>query len=301
MKASRWLVVLLLLMLGIAPAGAQDANDDELPVIPYFTAYEGTQQFNIPIPDGWQVIDNDADYVQLSPTDADASIYVFAEQQDSTEAAVTDAVSRIFPDAGEPRELIQEQISLDGIRWDKSVFDVPDAGNISTFTRQQEGQYYVLAMVNPNPEEDYYILAVESEDVSEQESLEAALNTLYPDFDAESPDSTSEVQFDNTWTRSAYTLTNAGALHALHRTTEFNRTYAVVERGDGSLIDGINQDFFTTLFGFFVTPENSNFLYLGLGVTGGLLLLLVGSIWMRHQSVQRDLKLIQQLQDDDKS
>ena len=55
----------------------------------------------------------------------------------------------------------------------------------------------------------------------------------------------------------------------------------------------------TTLLGFFITPNNSGYLYLGLAVVLGILFILAFSIVWRSRSLEKDLAVIQQLANDE--
>lgn len=45
-------------------------------------------------------------------------------------------------------------------------------------------------------------------------------------------------------------------------------------------------------------PETTAYLWLGLAVTFGLLLLQIGSMLLRHRNLTRDVEMLRQLQDD---
>lgn len=282
---------LLLLMIG-SSAAAQEAEPTELPVIPYYTSSE---QFNIPIPSGWSQISNTS-VAELAYPDVDGAIYTIAVEADDAQSAFDAAITEIAPEIETELRLTGE-ITLDGLDWYKSLYDIAGGGNITVFIQQRETDYYAILFINRNPEIDLYMLAIKEEAEGVGVDVSSALNELYPDVEL-TPAGSHEVELSNgTWTRSDYELPNGEELHTLHQ-IRFNTTYIIVERGNGETLDTVNKALFTVLFGFFVTPQNSDYLILGIVIGLGLVIGLIISMILRYRSLQKDEQLIETLKQD---
>jgi hypothetical protein len=278
------------------PVMAQDDDGEAepLPVIPYYTSQEGGQQFNIPIPSNWAVVDSNETLIRMASPAVDDSIYVIAEEAVNQDDAVLAGLERILPDHNfESR--YQSSVTIDGLPWGNYVFDITEGGTVSAFARAQDDQTYVMYYINQDDTTEIYMPTVEVDE--EGAGLQTALEAIYPGFDAE-PQNTSEVRLSSgVWIRNDFELEDGGELHTLHQ-ERFGKTYVVIENGDGTVIDAVNKSLYTSLFGFFITPENTNYLILGLGATFGLIVILVISYMVRHRNAEKDLELIRQLQAD---
>jgi len=276
------------------PVIAQDAPEPtQLPVIPY---YSSSQNFNVPIPPGWRQISTEAGLAEFIHPDVDGAIYALAVQAEDVQSALNAAFEQLIPEL-EIEQRLTGVITLDGLDWYKSLYDIVGGGNITAFVQQRDSTYYVLLYLNRNPEIDLYMLAIEAENNNEQVSIEEVLSQLYPGVDLE-PITSNEVELSNgTWIRSTYQLPDGEALHTLHQ-VRFDTTYVVIERGDGETLDTVNKALFTALFGFFVTPDNDEYLLLGIVVAAGLVIGLILSMVVRYRNLQKDERLIQQLKQD---
>ncbi|MFW5709149.1 MAG: hypothetical protein ACOCX5_02895 [Chloroflexota bacterium] len=290
---TQWLFIGIMLIL-VWPVMAQDEADEPLPVIPYYTSSESGQQFNIPIPSGWAVTSpDDEEFVILQSPGAPGEIAVLAVEEESATAAIERGLARVDPERSATL-LLEDTVNIDGITWTKTIYDLAAGGTLTAFSQQRDDVFYLLMFLNPQADIDFYMLASTGEDIDDTVPVEAVLREIYPEFDAE-PDATREVELSNgTWIRSEYSFQDE-PLYTLHQSS-FGTTYAVIQfGGEGDMLDSVNKALFTVLLGFFVTPQNTNFLTLGLIASFGLLAVLVGSILLRHRSLKKDIELMEQL------
>lgn len=295
------LIVIAASMPSIALAQDDDPDEpaerDELPVIPYYTSSNEGRRFNIPIPDGWNAVSTDTSYARLVMADTDVEILAIAVEAETVEAALADGLSQIDGSLA-TESIVTGTIRLDGLEWIKNIYRLENGGTLNLFAQERNGVFFLLMQVNPNPAVDFFTVALAAEGDAVPVEINNTLVQIYPDFTGEAT-SEAPVELSNgTWTRSEYTSDDETVLTTLHQ-ERFGTTYVVIENGDGETLDSVNKAFFTVLFGFFVTPQNDNYLTLGVIAVVGLLALMVGSMVARNQSLNNDLALIQQLQEDE--
>lgn len=285
-----FIAALLLAALPAASVGAQDADD--LPTIPYYTSQEGGRQFNVPIPVGWRVDNSHPDYLRMTPA-ADAetnAIYVMAlAPETSTEEAI-----RRIDDGWTLNQRAVSEIIFDGLVWDLTAFDIAQGGNISAFVQARDEATYAVIHVNRDAAVDVYMMGLQPAIGEDAITLDDVMRRLYPDFDA-APQETAELLLGNaTWQWNAFTA-DEDAFTTLHQ-QRAGSVYAIVERGGGETVDSVNRAIYTVIFGFFVTPDNADFMWAGIIASLGTLLLLIGAYYARHRNAEKDLQVIEQLE-----
>ena len=281
---TRKLILALALLLTIWPLAAQE---EDLPIIPYFNA--SSDGFHVPVPDGWEDLSesNTAHFT----SSARVQIYAIAEGDEDADVAAMLADLRPVGDLRYSGEF-----SLEGLAWEKYLYETAEGFDATALVHRRDGSTYILALFNDNPEIDYYALTARVEDGEDTvEQVNAVVAELYPEFDTE-PVSSDTVELSNgTWERNVYNLEDDETLHVIHQ-LRGRTAYIVVERGDGAMLAEVNKMLFTTLFGFFVTPANQAYLYLGLAAIFGLIGALVVSMVLRQRSLEQDMRMIEQLE-----
>ncbi|TVR22165.1 MAG: hypothetical protein EA396_06670 [Anaerolineaceae bacterium] len=284
------IAALLLTVLPASHAQAQEA--DTLPTIPYYTSQEGGRQFNVPIPAGWQVDDSHSDYLRMTPT-ADAetnAIYIMA----LTPGTETEEAIRRIDDGWTLNRRATSEIIFDGLAWDLSAFDIAEGGNISAFMQARDNATYAVIHVNRNAAVDVYMMGLQPGIGEDAITLDDVMRRLYPDFNA-APDETTDLLLGNaTWQWSAFTA-DEDAFTTLHQ-QRAGSVYAIIERGGGETVDSVNRAIYTVIFGFFITPDNADFMWAGIIASIAILLLLIGAYYARHRNAEKDLQLIEQLE-----
>lgn len=291
--------VVALLCLFPTSAHAQDTEDETpaLPVIPYYTSQQAGRQFNVPIPAGWEVDDSDGRYLRMTNAATNGAIYVMKlTDAPDISAAVNMLITTVAPDFIGRVPHTQADITFDGLTWEIRLYDAPQAqdGNLTVYAQERDNAVYTVAYLNTEDAIDFYMLALQSESLNSPVTLDDILNRIYEGFDSTPQESQTISYGATTWQRNIFVV-DGEQIITLHQ-DRAGSIYAVIQRGEGGAIDTVNRAMYTIIFGFFVTPQNTGFLWLGLAATMGIILLLLFSIYLRYRNAQKDLELIEQLE-----
>ncbi len=314
------LCLLLMLLVVSVPLMAQDAEtttadaETEANVIPYFSS---SRFFNVPVLTTWE--DNSAEdrawYV--NPT-YDVAILTTTVESSDTIAAIAEAVAvklnTELPDA----PIFEDTVALPDGRWRQFVYEIGDNTlNVRALTR--DDRTYVISLYEANPNGDIYTRIIRNTDlieaadadadtdtessttpqVSPDAGVELALQTFITEDFSATPDDAETLELSSgTWVHRQYSDVNGQQVDAFGFVFGSATHTTVVTGGidtEGRVANALN----TTFLGFFVTPDNANFLYLGLGAVAFLMFVLIGSIFFRYGNAQKDAELVQQLAEDD--
>lgn len=309
MKRLFFLTVLSTLMIvaGMVTLAQDDATSEPEAtperVVQLFSSSDSERGFNVPIPDapGWIDL-SEGDMAHFQNADLYADIYAsaIAGTDADTEAGMTTLLGELVSgfDAEQPEPFATLPLTLNGTRWVQELYSLADGRDITAFGGQRAENIYVLIYVNSDPESDYYHLITQQ---SGEADLEAGVAEALAIFDPSLVDVTPDVEDTVTlsngdWTRQVYDEAN---IHLIAQERAGNVTYIAIERGDGHLLDGINKQFLTVFLGFFLTPNNDQYLLLGVAAAVILMGGLIVSFFLRQRNLEKDLALIQQLRDED--
>lgn len=295
MKKITWLICLLLLMLAM-PIHAQEDTEDttptKLPPIPYFVAENSARKFNLPLPFDWQNASTDPNIAHFIHPDGLGDIYALPVDNMDAQTAAQTAITQILGAQTALTARYSGQFQLDGNNWGKYAFISPN-GAFTAFTQTRDEAVYVVFYHYPKTDREFYFMAQNVVDENAQGAVLDALRVIYPEL-SDTPIATSIVTLSNgDWTRQTYAIGDDEI------TTLWQErggvAYITVENGDGSVVDAVNKALFTSLFGFFVTPQNTAYLWLGVIVTFGILGVFIVSLFARHRSLSRDEALVAEL------
>lgn len=294
----RLLLLGLLLALPVLVL-AQDETETDEPVIAYFQADTG---FNVPVlGDNWE-----------RETASDSILYVDATTQgnmfvntvrtlDDSEAIATTIEAIVSEPVGEP--VFDERIGLLNGTWTQRHYVVGDT-SISAFALVRSDRTFVVTFWENSSDYDMRFVIVrvptQTDDNGDtispeiQTGIDLALEATGNEFSTE-PDAVEFLDIDgDAWLRVTYP-TDATPFNALgYQFRDF--TYTALVRGE--LTDPMLQnadDLERLILGFFITPDNINFLYLGLGASAAIFLALIVSMWLRYRNAQEELKLVEQI------
>jgi hypothetical protein len=291
------LLLITLLLLVLVPVAAQDDDDDtEFTPTDFYTSSDAGARFNIPIPQGWQEISTTDRYARLANPEIEGEMYVIAVEAESFDQAVETGLARIDPDL-EIEPVVTGDLRLNGLEWIKTLYNLEGGGTMTAFVQERDTSYFQILFINRDPSREFYLMAVTAEDEDNPTQIDEVIDEIYPDLDMELRESRPVDLRTDTWTLATYDLPEDDELHVLH-TVSFGTTYAAIERGDGEMLRATDEAFFVVLFGFFVTPQNDDFLLLGLAASFGITLVFIGSVYLRHRNLSRDMALIKRLEDD---
>lgn len=289
------LLFVCLLFVLVMPISAQEDKKEEapkLPPIPYFVAENTGRKFNVPVPFDWENVSTDPNIAHFAHPNGLGNIYSLPVDSQAPQSAAETAIKRILGDISLTARY-SGQFQLDGNDWGKFAF-TSELGTITAFTQTRDEAVYVLFYHYPKTDHEFYFMAQNVlEDESSQAGVLSALSTLYPEI-PETPQTETIVPLSNgDWTRQTYAIGEAQIVTLWQR--RGGVVYITVENGDGAVVDGVNKALFTSLFGFFITPQNTPYLWLGLAVVFGIAGIFILSLFLRHRGLTRDEALVQEL------
>jgi hypothetical protein len=287
-------VVFALLLLLTVLLHAQE-GDEELPEIPYFRA---SSSFNVPVLEleGWQN--------QSTPDEAifvhegyHAVIRVTAVPTLDDNAAIQTAIAALFDgEVGEP--LRESRIGVSNGTWTQQLYSV-DNTSISSFALVRGDRTFVITLFENSADYNAHHLAVRSPQLDTETTdfaggIDLAMQTLLGDE-------------NNFALIDHIDMSGFGRVSALNRYRNDDRalnvfaqefdgiTYATISTGEINTTARLSEAMETVFLGFFITPDNSNYLYLGLTAVVIIYIALIGSMWVRYRNVQKDMALVEEL------
>lgn len=289
MTYSRFLFTLFLAIFSIVSVIAQD--EEEPPVVPYFQS----SAFNAPIIEGWE--DQSTDNIaQFFHADAQATIRTTVINSDDPAAGAQQDLEALL-DTELDTPTYSEKVNLADGTWAVLVYRVDDETSASAMARLDEGRTFVISFVESNPDVEIIMTTIAHAEDSEQDDPTPEIATAIETFTSASLDGLSDPETmtlpSGEWTsQSVDDVTAMGWVFG-------NDSYLAIAEGDIDNLPELASAYNSSLLGFFVTPDNSGYLALGLGVVLGTLALLAFSIIWRARNLQKDLAVIQQLVADD--
>jgi len=291
MTYTRTLLALLWVVFTLIGVVAQDEQaEEDLPVIPYFQSYA----FNTPVLDGWENQSTDV-IAQFYLPDAEATIRTnVVYTDDAVNAAQTDLSDLLDTDLPDP--IYSESVNLADGTWRVLVYQVDDTTTASAMSRRGDGRAYVISFVESNPDATL-VMATIAHDEDDQNDPTPEIAIAVEAFTSTSADDLSEPE-TMILASGEWTSQSADGVQAMGWVFG-NDSYLAVVDGEVDNLPELANAYNTALLGFFVTPDNSGYLALGLVASLGTIFILLFSIWWRARSLQKDLAVIQQLAEDD--
>jgi len=282
MKPIRATAILLCLLLTCA--GASGSDHDE--TVPYYRS----GAFNAPILEGW-ANQSGADFAQFELAEAQAvirtALVTAPDGLAAAQGALRDLLGR---DIGQP--VYDDKVNLADGTWRVFVFDIDEATTASTMTRRMDNASVVISFVERDPESRTLLLTMaqadETMDAAEPELAHAAEALVGTDLAGLGEPDVLELA-SGTWR--VYRQPELTAMGTVFG----NDSYLALQAGPPGDLATLADAWNRTLLGFFVTPDNSGYLALGLAVVFVILGGLIFSFGWRARNLQQDAALIQQL------
>ena len=280
--AKRNTILLLALLLTFA---AWTSAQDEAP-------YYQSADFNVPIIAGWQNQSaNEA--AQFHKPAASATIRAaMATGADAEAAAAADLASWLgLAELTAP--VYRGKVNLADGTWHVLARDIDAQRSVSQVARQAGDRFIVISFLESDPSSRIVMLAIAQAD----ETLE----TAEPEMDSALEQLTG-LRLDNLTAAQARALPGGEWLvyqseTALVAGSLFgNDSYIALQEGTAGDLAALADAWRGTLLGFFITPDNSPYLWLGITVSLLILAALAGSFAWRARALQKDLAMIEQLE-----
>lgn len=288
----RLILLIVLLMLAMV-SQAQEEEED----IPYLRV---TGNVAVPELPGWDAV-VEGETALFRNEALSARIYVAVYETLDIDSAILQAVSHVY-EGESPEPFVTGRIGRRDIgTWEYRLFSAGDS-SISAYGLLESNQVYVVLFIENSADYEAYHLAIRSPQAIEEGvdprpaldevSLMAIQQVLEPEYEGSIQAASNPAPDNERWVLAEYenTISTASYLND-------NIVYVTMVRGDASLAPVLSNAFDTVFLGFVITPENTEYLLLGLGFTGGILLLLLGSMWLRYRNLQKDLQTLEQLND----
>lgn len=282
MKLKHIATVLLCLLLNV---GGVRGSDHEAAA-----SYYRSSAFNAPILEGWAK-ESGADFAQFELAGAQASIRTaLVTAADGLAAAQADLSDFLGVEIGQP--IYSYKVNLADGTWNVLVFDIDAATTASVMARRADSGFVVISFVERNPAARTVMLVITQADDARDEADPEILSA-----------SEALTGIDLTGLAGAEVIDLASGAWRLFRYPELtavgmvfgNESYVALQAGEPGDLAALADAFNRTLLGFFITPDNSRYLALGLAVTFTTLGTLLLSYFWRFRSLQKDLSLLNEL------
>ncbi len=290
MKYRLLFIALFFLLPTLASAQEDDAD------IAYLRL---SSNFSVPEIRGWDIVAEN-ETVLFSREDIDAQIYVRIVDTLDTDLAIDATIADLNQVIIETNEPIAEgRIGRNNGTWNYRIFQDDDT-SVTAYALLQSSQVYVVLFAEESPEYQAYHLAIRSiinePSISEintaiiTASNEALASILNTDFTDEPSATRNPVEDNSRWVEATYEneITTASYLFD-------GIVYVTIVDGNPDITAELSDAFDSVFLGFVITPDNSEFLYLGLAFSAIIILALIGSMALRYQNIKKDMLVIEQL------
>ena len=272
------------LALILALAGGFAIAQDELP---YFQSAD----FNVPVLQGWDDQSADGAAIFHLPAVHATIRAAMAAGGDVESVAVADVTDWLGARLGEA--VYGGKVNLADGTWLSQAYDVDEARSVSIMARQAGNRVVIISFLESDPSARTLTLTIAQAD--------DALDTPAPEIDSALQTATPLRMQDleeagvvsmpgGEW--SLYEGESAQAAGSIFG----NDSYIALREGAPGNLATLADAWRRTVLGFFITPDNSLYLALGLAATFAILALLVGSFAWRARSLHKDMDMLAQLE-----
>jgi hypothetical protein len=288
----------MMLVAGAIPLAQEAPEAEALPEIEYYRAHP---RFHVPVVEGWDNAST-SDFARFLTEEFHGEIVVEEYPGDDVSANLLALVTARF---GAPSEtLYSDKVNLRDGTWELVIYQSGDT-LVSAMGVARRGNTYIIALAESAPDANVAVMIVPDEagatplDVP-RPGVNAAIARL-TDSDVSAQDGAPErvALPSGDWTRYRFD-TESGPLVAegLHVGAA---TFVTIATGDGdlaALADELGNAHDTVYFGFFLTPDNEQYLWLGLGLSAIAMLVYLGSLYLRYRNARQDLALVEELEEE---
>ncbi len=296
MQGSKLLFVLLALWVLVPVASAQEETETEGETIPYFQ----TGIMNVPVPQTGWVDQSEGDVAIFVHEDLSATIRVQpVEETLLVDEAILLTLNPLL-DEELPEPVFEGRVALNTGNWYQQHYEIGDTSITGVSTLRGDRTFVILFWEDdPNYQVAHYIqrtpLTEESSEPDFPAAIDAAEVVLAGEDFAQEPDTTEELRLvSGDWSLLMYPTGEQ-----LYAVEDGSVTYATLVTGEAVDSAQLADGFFTVFEGFFTTPDNSEYLLLGLLffaiAMGGLLV----SFWLRYRGARKDMAVVEQLAEEE--
>ncbi|MCY3834518.1 MAG: hypothetical protein OXG85_16010 [Chloroflexi bacterium] len=248
----------------------------------------------MPILEGWDDQSGE-DFAQFHQAEARATIRTaIAPAAEALDAAGAELSATFGFDLDPP--VYQGRVNLADGTWHTLVYDIDAETTASVMARQDGGRGVVISFVERDAAARTLMLTIAQADDSLADAspeIAIALESLAGLSLSELQRADSQTLPSGEWT--VYAGESVMAMGMIFG----NDAYVALQMGEAGDLAALAEAYNRTLLGFFITPDNSQYLALGLAVVFVILAALVGSLYWREKNVQKDLALLRELARED--
>ncbi len=281
------LIAVFALLLAALPALAQQDADE---AAPYFQS----PAFNVPALAGWADQSN-GDAAQYHFAAARATIRTaLAPAADATAAATAELERLVGMPIGEP--VFSDKANLADGTWTNLIYDIDETATASIMARRAGDRFVVISFVEQDPAARALMLTIpQADDTAETARAEmSAALASFAGVDLHDDAALQAIDLPSGSWR-AYSDEGVQALGLVFG----NDSYIALQTGDLGDLAALADAWNRTLLGFFITPDNSAYLALGLAAAFAILALLLLSFAWRARGIRQDIALLRELERDD--
>ena len=286
---TRSIATLLVLIFSFTAIGTVSAEDGEEKA-----AYVQAAAFNVPLLEGWEN-QSTAQVAQFQLGSPRATIRTAIVPLADPLAAVEKELLETFElQPGAP--IYQDKVNLADGTWTVTVYQPNADISASVMARRIESKTVVISFVESDPAANIFLATIaQAGDTRDDPTTEIGITLEV--FAATTIDKLGE----------ASTLSLPSGSWRIFANEDFtamgtvfgNDSYVAVSVGQSDSLSLLADAYYTTLLGFFITPDNSRYLALAMAAVFGILGLLIFSFYWRARNINKDLAMIGSLQRDD--
>ena len=258
--------------------------------VPYFQA----GRFNVPVLVGW-ANQSTEEIAQFHLAEAEATIRTtLVSADDPLAAAQTDLAEWLGVEVGPPA--FSDKVNLADGTWQVLIFDIDAATTASVMARRQEAQVVLISFVETAPDARAMVLTLAQADYS----LDAATPEIARALEELTSDKLDQIDGAGTvvlpsgeW--EVYERPGLSAMGMVFG----NDSYIALGKGAMADLAPLADAWNRTLLGFFITPDNSGYLALGLAAAFIILGFLILSYFWRARNIKKDLTMLSELTQED--
>ncbi len=286
---TRSIATLLVLLFSFAAIWTVAAEDGE-----ETAAYVQAAAFNVPLLEGWENQSTEQ-VAQFHLGSSRATIRTALVPLADPLAAVEKELLETF-DLQPGAPIYQDKVNLADGTWTVRAYQPNADISASVMARRIESKTVVISFVESDPAANIFLATIaQAGDTRDDPTTEIGI--ALEAFAATTIDERGEPS----------TLSLPSGSWRVFANEDFaamgmvfgNDSYVAVSVGPSESLSLLADAYYTTLLGFFITPDNSSYLALAMAAVIGILGVLIFSFYWRSRNIDKDLAMIESLQRDD--
>lgn len=286
------LTIIVLLCAAVWSASAQEVTPEAAPEAmetPLTLYSHPTQRYHVVIPSGWLDFSTPEHVIMEYGM---TNVFARASAAPDMESALAEAIAIFLPGLEGVTPSSTETLTLPNGVWTRVLYPMFEAGALTAYVQSYEGMHYVLMMRSGA---GALPVIVPLDDPRSETALadgawaavEVVGNDPIPTLTTEQP----VMLLGQTYTPFAFTSAT-GDLTAWTRIVGSSAYGLIVPSGETP----DEAVFFTILLDFFLTPDTTSYLGLGIGAVVVIMGALIASFIMRARNLRKDMATLQAIE-----